>query len=164
MSVKQKILHELKEILWISFYFLCWFGTLMLLKVLLLDEYKIEVNGTSMVILGALIAAKSVIILRNIPLLKNKPAWLSILLRTLLYSFGIFVLLLLEKGFEARHEYDGFFPAVKNILKSSDDYHIWIDTICVFCSLLFFNFGTIVKRYLGNNSFLKILGQPVPEK
>lgn len=74
MSVKQKILHELKEILWISFYFLCWFGTLMLLKVLLLNEYKIEVVGTSMVILGALIAAKSVIILRNIPLLKNKPA------------------------------------------------------------------------------------------
>lgn len=162
MSFKTKLLHELKEIFWVSMYFLCWFGALMLFKVLLLDEYKIEFYGASIVIVGTLIAAKAVIILRKIPLFKNQPAWVDLFVRTLLYMTGIFILLVLEKGFEARHEYGGFIEAMKNVFKTSDVYHIWIDTLCVFGALILFNFGAIIKLHLGEDGFRKILRSPVP--
>jgi hypothetical protein len=61
MSTKDKLLKELKAILLVSLYFLVWFGTLMIIKVLLLSEYRIEFYGASIVIVGALIAAKAVL-------------------------------------------------------------------------------------------------------
>lgn len=103
---------ELKFIFWVSLYFLTWFGALMLIKVLLLNEYKIEFYGASMVVVGALIAAKSVLILENVPLrLHNKPVIIDIILRTILYLAGISIILILERTFEARDEYGGFWNA-----------------------------------------------------
>jgi hypothetical protein len=162
--VKAKLLHELNELFWVSLYFLCWFGALMLIKLLLLHEYKLEFYGASIVFVGALVAAKAVILLKRVPLLKNQPAWLDVVLRTLLYLAGVFVLLVLEKGFEARHEYGGFFAALKNTFKDSNDYHIWINTLCVFGTLFFFNFGEVIKLHLGVDSFLKLLRKPLPKK
>jgi hypothetical protein len=162
MSTKDKLLKELKAILLVSLYFLVWFGTLMVIKVLLLEEYKIEFYGVSVVIVGALIAAKSVLILEHVPLgVSNKPAIVDILLRTFLYLSGVAVILILEHALEARHEYGGFLNALKNLTKSADLYHILVTFICVFWALLFYNLGSVIRGRLGNGGLWKLMISPI---
>lgn len=162
MSTKDKILKELKAILLVTLYFLVWFGTLMVIKVLLLQEYKIEFNGLSIVIVGALIAAKSVLILEHVPLgVNNKPAIVDILLRTFLYLAGVAVILILEHALESRHEYGGFLNALKNLTKSADIYHVLVNVICVFWALFFYNLGSVIKGRLGKGGLLKMMISPI---
>lgn len=146
MSTKDKLLNELKTILLVSLYFLLWFGTLMIIKVLLLSEYRIEFYGASTAIFGALITAKAVLILEHVPLgVNNKPAIVEILLRTFLYLAGVAIILILEHALEARHEYGGFLNALKNLAKSADIYHILVTVICVFWALFFYNLGSVIR-------------------
>lgn len=165
MSTKDRLLEELKAILLVSIYFLVWFGTLMILKVLLLSEYSIEFYGASKVIVGALIAAKAVLILEHVPLgLKNKPAIVAILLRTFFYLAGVAVILILEHALEARHEYGGFLNALKNVTKSADIYHVLVTLICVFGALFFYNLGSVIKGRLGKGGFWEMLISPVQKQ
>ena len=108
----------LKAIFWTTLYFFIWIGSLVLLKTLLLEEYQIEFYGFSIIVVGALIAAKVVLILENVPLgswAKRQPAIAEVIFRTMLYLAGVFVVMILEKSFEARHEYGGFINAMKSL-------------------------------------------------
>lgn len=166
MSFGAKLIKELKLLFWTSLYFFIWFGALMLLKVLMLQEYEFEFYGASMVIVGALVAAKSVMLLENVPLMRSKspPAIVEILLRTLLYMAGVFVILVLEKSIEARHEYGGFFSALKNLASHADRYHIWVNVICMFGAVFVYNTAAAVKAYLGEGGLIKILRNPIAKK
>lgn len=165
MSTKDKLLKELKAILLVTLYFLVWFGTLMIIKVLLLSEYKIEFYGASIVIVGALIAAKAVLILEHVPLgVNNKPAIVDILLRTFLYLAGITIILILERGIEGRHEYGGFVNAIKNLSKGADLYHIVVTVICVFGALFFYNLGSVVRGRLGKGGLWDMMISPVQKQ
>lgn len=68
MSIKQKLKHELKAIVLVTLFFAAWLGSLMGLKVLILEDYHIRFGGFSMVLLGALVLAKVVLILEHVPL------------------------------------------------------------------------------------------------
>ena len=166
MSIGAKLLKELKSLSLTALYFLAWFGALMVLKVLMLHEYKLEFYGATMVIVGALVAAKSVLLLENIPITGSKapPVIVEVLLRTILYMAGVFVILVLEKSIEARHEYGGFLPALKGLAGSADRYHIWVNIICMFGAIFFFNLGSVTKAYLGEGGLWKILLAPVLKK
>lgn len=165
-SFGTKIVNELKSLFWIFLYFFAWFGALMTLKVFLLQEYEFGFYGMSMVLVGALVVAKSVLILGNVPLTgsKSPPAIVEILLKTLLYMLGVFIILVLEKSLEARHEYGGFLPALKGLFSSTDRYHILVNIICIFGAVFFFNLAHAVKPHLGEGGLRKILTQPVPKK
>ncbi len=165
MSAKDKLLKELKAILLVSLYFLIWFGTLMIIKVLLLSEYRIEFYGASIVIVGALIAAKAVLILEHVPLgVNDKPAIVEILLRTFLYLAGITIILILEHAMEASHEYGGFVNAIKNLTKNANSYHIIVNVICVFGALFFYNLGSVVRGRLGKGGLWDIMISPVKKQ
>jgi len=163
--IKEKVLKELKSIFWTSLYFFCWFGALMVIKVLLLREYQIEFIGLSIVVVGALVVAKVVLILEYVrmPFTKNKPAWVEVLTRTFFYLIGVFVIMVLEKAFEARHEYGGILNALQNFTKSVDWYHVWVDIICVMGALLFFNIWTVVKMHYGAGMFRNMMISPLPD-
>ena len=164
MSWKTKLWHELTAIFWTSLYFLAWFGGMMVLKVLLLHEYQLEFYGASMVVVGALVAAKSVLILENVknPRHQNRPAIVLILQRTLLYMLGVFLILVLEKSIESRQEYGGVLIAMKGLFQEADSYHIWANTLCVFGALLFYNLWSVLKKYLGVKDIIHILRSPLP--
>lgn len=162
MSTKNKVLKELKSILLVSLYFLIWFGTFMIIKVLILKDYKIEFYGFSIVVIGALITAKAVLILELVPIrLSNFPAIIAILLRTFLYLLGVTIILILERAFEARNEYGGFMNALKNLNKSVDFYHILVNVICVFGALFFYNLGSVINEKLGKGELWKIINSPI---
>lgn len=165
MSFKKKLIHELKVIFWTTFYFMVWIGVLVLLKTLLLEEYHIGFYEYSIIFVGALVAAKVVLILENVSLgswAKNSPSIVDILIRTFMYLVGIFIVMVLEKAFESRHEYGGFINALKVLSSHKEFYHIFVNTICVFGALLGFNLYSVIKKHYGENWMSKILSTPTP--
>ncbi|MBE0571778.1 MAG: hypothetical protein IH618_09570 [Ignavibacteriaceae bacterium] len=167
MSWKEKLKHELKSVGIATLYFLIWFGFLMLIKVLLLEDYDIEFTGVSMVIVGALVVAKVILIMEYIPLgswVKKQPAYVDVILRTVLYSLGVLVILILEKGFEGSGEYGGFLSSVRQAFNHVDIYHVWVNTIVVFGALLVFNTISIFRKQLGKGGLMRMLLVPPPEE
>ena len=164
MSLKERTVKEIRSIFWTSLYFFTWFGGLMVLKILLLEEYRIEFYGLTAVIVGALVAAKVVLVLEYVPMpfTKGKPAYLDIVSRTLFYLLGVFIVLVLEKSIEARHEYGGVLNALENLKTRTDKYHIWVNTISVLGALLFYNIWSVVKKHFGKGIFRKLMISPVP--
>ena len=165
MSWKEKLKNELISVGIATIYFMIWFGTLMLIKVLLLKDYNIEFTGVSMAIIGALVVAKLILIMEYIPLgswIRKQPAYVDVLIRTTLYTLGIFIILILEKGLEGRTEYGGFISSIKHSFSNVDIYHVWVNTIVVFGALLVFNTISIFRKHLGKGGLLKMLLVPPP--
>jgi len=167
MSIQEKLKHELKAVVLVTLFFAAWLGVFMVLKVLILEDYQIRVGGFSMVLIGALILAKVVLILEHVSLgawLRNYPVLVDVILLTLLYAVGTLVVMLLEKAFESRHEPGGFGPALMKIFQHSDMPHIWANTICVSGGLLFYNLLSSLNRHLGKGGLARVLLLPLRDQ
>lgn len=159
MSIQEKLKHELKAVILVTLYFAAWLGIFMGLKILILEGYQIRFGSVSAVLIGALVLAKVVLILEHVPLggwVKNKPVLVDVILRTLLYAFGTFVVMLLEKAFETRHEQGGFVSALTNVFQHPDMPHIWANTICVTGALLFYNLLSALNQHLGPGGLARV--------
>lgn len=147
-------------------YFGCWIAALLLLKQLVLAEYSIAFHHFSLAIVGALILAKVVLLLEHAPLgswVRSRPAWVVVLVRTILYSCGVALVLVLEKGFEGRHEHGGFGPAVSAVFRAVEGPHIWANTICISGALLGYNMLSVVRLHLGAKKLLQLFTSPLPQ-
>ena len=166
MSVQQKLIQELKAVGLAMAFFGCWIAMLVLIKQLVLAEYNITFHGFSVVLIGALILSKVVLILEHVPLgewIDSRPAWVDVVLRTALYSLGVLIVLLLEKAFETRHEFGGFGAALSNIFQYADIYHVWVNTICLSGALLMYNILTLLRSHYGEGVILRLLSLPKPK-
>ncbi len=162
MSWKKKLAHELKLIALLTLYFGLWIAGLVLIKELLLAEYGISFHHWSVAFIGALILSKAVLILEHVSLPRNIPAWLEIMLRTLLYALGVFAVLALEKGLEGRAEHGGFAGAVVAAFRGVDAPHLIVNTLTISVALLSYNFLNLMRRHLGKGGLRRILLDPVP--
>jgi hypothetical protein len=163
MSIKEKLIHELRAVVLVTLFFAMWLGALMILKFLILEDYHIRLGGFSMVLIGALVLAKVVLILEHVPLgawLRNQPVLVDVILRTILFAFGTFVVMLLEKAFESRHEQGGFGPALMNIFQHRDMPHLWANIICVTGALIFYNLLSVLNRHLGAGGLARVFLSP----
>ena len=166
-SVGEKLKHELKSVLLTTLYFALWFGTLVAIKKLILADYKIPYKGLSIALIGALIMAKVVLLMEYVPLgkwIEKRPAIVDVIVRTLIYGCAVFLVLILEKSFEARHDFGGFFNALTHIGQHPDYPHIWANTICVFWSLLGFNLYAVLKNHFGADGLKQLFWSPPKEK
>ncbi len=162
----QKLKHELTTLGLLMLYFGCWIAGLILLKQLVLAEYHVAFQGLSLALVGALILAKVVLLMEHVSLgdwIRARPAWFDVILRTVLYSFGVVVGLLLEKGLEGRREHGGFGPALSAIYRSADVHHVWANTICISAALLGYNALSVVRRQLGGGVLLTLFLAPLAE-
>jgi hypothetical protein len=167
MALKQRLLHELRAVTTAALYFGCWIAALILLKELVLAEYQIAFHRLSMALVGALILSKVVLVLEHVSFgewLRARPAWVDVILRTALYAAGVVGVLVLEKGFEGRHEHGGFGGAVKAAFEASNALHIWANAICISGALLGYNALTVVRRHVGDGALLKMFLAPLPPK
>jgi hypothetical protein len=167
MGYAQKLQHELMAVISLTLYFGCWLGALVLLKYLILAEYHIAFNHFSVVLVGALVLAKVVLVLEYIPLgswVRTQPAWVDVVLRTTMYAFGVFVVLLLEKTFEARHENNGFGTSLIAVFQQEDGKHVLLNTICLSAALLSYNMLSVVRRRLGKGMLLQMFLMPLPKE
>jgi len=164
LAALQKLKQELIAVIALAAYFGLWLGILILIKYLLLAEYHIGFNKFSVALVGALVLAKVVLVLEHVSLgawVQSRPAWLDVVLRTALYTFGVFILMSLEKAFEIRHEYDGFGTALMSGYQHADAYHVALNTLCVSASLLSYNLLSVVRRRLGKGELLKMFTTPL---
>jgi len=167
MELKQKLKHEAKAVGLAALYFGCWITALIALKELVLAEYEITFRGWSVIAMGALILSKVVLILENVSFgdwLRTRPAWVDVILRTAMYSVGVVIVLVLEKGIEGRHEHGGFVGAVKAGFASADKFHIMANSICLAGALLGYNVISVLRRHLGERGLLKLFLLPLPPK
>jgi hypothetical protein len=167
MSFGQKVKEELWAVVITTLYFGCWILALMVLKWLILAEYAISFQGWSMALVGAVVLAKVVLVLDHFSLggwVRQRPAWLEVLLRTALYTLGVAVVLILEKSFEGRHAAGGFVPALQNLFRQADIHHVWATTICLSGALLVYNAQSVVRRYLGEIGLIRMFLSPLPEE
>lgn len=164
MNFIQKLKNEIRTLLLLTIYFIIWIGVLVILKKLILAEYDIQFKGWSMVLVGALILSKVVSILEHVSLgswVKKQPAYVDVILRTILYSVGVFIVLVLEKGLEGRHEHGGFISSVSYGFDESNIYHIYANTICITGALLVYNILSVIRSHLGEGNLLQIFLSPV---
>lgn len=167
MSIAQKLKHEIVAVVTLTIYFGCWLGMLVLLKYLVLAEYQIAFHDLSVALVGALVLAKVVLVLEHVSLgawVRTQPAWVHVVLRTALYSFGVFVLLLLEKAFEGRHEHGSFSASLMAMFQQADAIHVWLNTLCLSVALLSYNMLTVVRAHLGKGALWRMFLTPLPEE
>lgn len=163
MNVQQKLKHELRAIVMVTLFFAAWLGILMGIKALILEDYHIRFGSFAMVLIGALVLAKVVLIMEHVPLgvwLRNHPVLMDVMLRTILYACGTFVVMLLEKAFESRHDRGGLGPALMNVFQHRDMPHLWANTICVTGALLFYNLLSALNRHLGCGGLARVFLSP----
>jgi hypothetical protein len=73
------------------------------------------------------------------------------------------VVLVLEKGFEGRHEYGGFVQSISTIWAHEDIHHLWVNVIVITSALLIYNMISVVRSHLGDGELLRIFKIPRPE-
>ncbi len=165
MAWQHKLKHELKAVGAAMLYFGAWIGALILLKTLVLAEYEVEFSGWSKALVGALILSKVVLILEHVPLgawVQKRPAWVDVMLRTALYSIGVAVVLVLERGFEGRHEYGGIGAAIRGLFKQADAPHVLVNTLCLSAALFFYNVLTVIRHELGAGGLSRLFFRSGP--
>jgi hypothetical protein len=121
-------------------------------------------RGMSLALLGALVIAKVVLILEHVPLgqwVRRHAALVDVALRTLMYTLGVVVVLLLEKAFESRHENGGFGAALAKVFQHRDIPHVWANTICVGSALLVFNALAVLRHHLGMGRLIPLFLKPL---
>jgi hypothetical protein len=139
----------------------------MSLKWLILADYRIEFHGFSLILVVVLVLAKVVLVLEHVPLgtwVRNRPALVDVIFRTVLYALGVIVVLLLEKAFDGRHEYGGFGPSLMAVFQHVDIYHVWANAICLSGALLGYNMLSVIRRNLGGGGLMRMFLSPLPEE
>lgn len=167
MGLRQRLIHELKAVGLTTLYFGCWLAALLVLKQFILAEYHIEFSGMSKAVVGALILSKVVLVMQHVPLgtwERRQSAWVDVVLRTALYALGVLVVLVLEKGFEGRHEYGGFIPSLRALFRYSNMPHVWANVICLSGALLGYNVLFVIRRHLGTGVLVRMFLTPLPEE
>jgi hypothetical protein len=163
MSFKQKLKHECKALGLAFLYFGCWVAVLAVLKQLILAEHQIEFRGWSLALVGTLVLSKVVVVLEHVPLgpwIQARPAWVEVLVRTILCAVGVLVALLLEKAFEGRHEHGGFGASLMAVFQNVEVHRVWANTIWVSCALLGYNVLSTVRRHLGEGGLVRLFLSP----
>lgn len=152
MSVKEKLVRELKDLGLITLYFALWIGVIMLLKKLLLAQYGIQFSALALALVGTLLLAKVVLIMEHIPMgtwVGRQPAIVPVLLRTLLYALGVLIVLSLERAFEARHKYGSFARALAEVYQHPEYSRVLFNTICLTLALLGYNILSVLRQHFG---------------
>jgi hypothetical protein len=165
MGFRQKLIREIKEIILVALYFALWLGVLVIIKEFILESYHIEFHGISKALIGSLVLAKVVLILEHVslgPWERKLPAVVVVLLRTALYALGVFIVVLLERGLEGRHEHGGFIPALVAIFQGVDVYHVVANVIVLSGALLVYNLWFVVRRHLGEGGLVRLYLSPIP--
>jgi len=167
VTLQQKLKDEIKAVAVTTLYFATWLGCLVLLKKFILAEYQIAFHGLSVALIGALVLAKVVLVLEHVSLgtwVRTHTALIDVVLRTVLYAFGVFVVLVLERAFEGRHEYGGFGSSMMALFRHAQDHHVWANTICLTSALLGYNVLSVIRRHLGEGGLIRLFLSPLPEE
>jgi len=152
MSATEWVKHELLEVGAATLYFLIGFILILVLFKLLLDQYDIQLVALSKAVIGALICAKVVVLLKNRKIMQvfsDWPGYGTVLYKTLVYDVGLFVILLLEKTIERYGEAGSVGAALKQVFETRDIHHVMAVALMASVMFLFYNATGELSRRLG---------------
>lgn len=146
------IAREVREAIPSFLFFLVVLGLGRLTKVLLLDEYQLTVTGTAVVVVGALILAKAVLVADALPItnafarraLIQSVAWKSVVyyLITLVFHY-------LEEIIPLVHKYGGVAAAHERLIDEVSWPHIGVVQLWVAFAVVLYATGVELIRAIG---------------
>lgn len=158
-----KFLHwlreEIRSVALVTLYFAVCFVLILLMKQFWLAEYGIRFSGLTIALLAALVTAKVIIVLDHVPLtrwLGGAPGIVLVLVRSAVYTAVVLLVMLLEKAFEARAEYDGFTSALVNIFQHPELPQLYATTIAVGLAFIAYNAFETVRQGIGHDRFVAL--------
>jgi hypothetical protein len=89
-------------------------------------------------------------------LVQRQPPVVDVCLRTLLYTIGVWIVIILEKLFERRHDAGGIGDSISYLFSHRDIYHVWATTIGSGVSIFVYNSFSVVQRLLGRHGLAKL--------
>jgi len=150
VSATEWIRHEIREVSAATLYFLIGFGLILVLFKLLLDQYDIHLVAVSKAVIGALICAKVVVLLKNRRVMQrfsDGPGYVAVLFKTVVYDVGLFAILLIEKTIERYGEAGGVGAALRHVFETRDIHHVLAVALMASVMFLFYNaFGELGSR------------------
>jgi len=153
--------HELRQIGLVTLYFFFCFGVVLTLKKLLLAEYQIEFYAMSATVVGALVAAKIVVVLdktrAGTRFDATRPLWLSVLYKTVVYSLAAAAVLSLEKVFHAYREAGQLGQALTEVWMHRDRNVILAKVICVGLAFAGYHLYAGLDRRLGEGTLRRLV-------
>ena len=161
MSLAQTAKRELKEVGLVTIYFLVCFGIVLLLKKLFLEEYQVEFYALSAVVIGALVAAKVVVILDKTRVGTrfddNHSVGVAATYKTACYAVATFVVLFAEKLFHAYRETSALGPAVVDVWEHRDRNVMLAKAIVVGIAYVGYHLYAGVDRRLGKGKLVRTI-------
>ncbi|MGH7381190.1 MAG: hypothetical protein ACREKR_03040 [Candidatus Methylomirabilales bacterium] len=153
--------HELRQIGLVTLYFFFCFGVVLTLKKLLLADYQIEFYAMSATVVGALVAAKIVVVLdktrAGTRFDATRPLWLSVLYKTVVYSLAAAAVLSLEKVFHAYREAGQLGQALTEVWMHRDRNVILAKVICVGLAFAGYHLYAGLDRRLGEGTLRRLV-------
>ena len=153
--------HELRQIGLVTLYFFFSFGVVLTLKKLLLADYQIEFYAMSATVVGALVAAKIVVVLdktrAGTRFDATHPLWLSVLYKTVVYSLAAAAVLSLERVFHAYREAGQLGQALTEVWMHRDRNVILAKVICIGLAFAVYHLYAGLDRRLGEGTLRRLV-------
>ena len=157
------LIAEIKKIWLLATFFAIAFLYILWIMKLYLKSYEIDTYNISKAIIGALFAAKAVLILDKTPLVRpfnHFPRVVNLLYRTFLYSLAVILLGNLEAIIHAFNESHNWQTAWSLFLSQRDINRFWATNLCLALVFLFYNSLAAIEAHLGQGWLVKFLFQP----
>ncbi|MGI9533271.1 hypothetical protein [Lutimonas sp.] len=155
------IVHEFKEMVWITLYFLFAFGFVALIKFLVLSQNKIEYYRVIGVLAGAAIMSKIIMILDKTKLakaFKEDALYKNILFKTVLYTVVAVLFVWLEHAVKIWINADyNWAETLHEIQTHRDPNQMALVISASFVTLLIYNTFGSIREYLGEKSLMRWL-------
>lgn len=154
------VAHELREAIPSFLFFLVVLALGRITKVLLLEEYHLTVTGTAVVVVGALILAKAVLVADALPIsnlfarraLVHSVAWKSVV-----YYLITFVFHYLEELIPLVRKYGGVAAAQAHLLEDVSWPHFWVVQLWIVFAVVLYTIGAELIRAIGNDRVREML-------
>ena len=161
MEILAKLQKEVQHIGWVTLYFFICFSIILTLKKLLLASYHIEFYALSMVVIGALLAGKIVVVLDKTGIATRfdamYPLGVAAMYKTLIYCLITFVVLLAEKLFHTYKETHTVNEAFVKVWAHHDRNVIFAKILCIILIYFLYHLYRGIDRRLGEGTLLRMV-------
>ncbi len=159
MSVGERVRQEIREIGLVTLYFLTCFLFFLTLKKLVLDEYDVEISVLGTAAIGAVVAAKVVILLGKTPLgnfFVSDRRVIHVLWRSIVYTAIVFVVTLAERVFDLYREKDTLAVALRETWSGETTDHFLAMNLAVAASLVAYNAFAEIDHQMGEGALRRL--------
>ena len=159
MSALERIRQEVREIVFVTVYFLGCFLLFLSLKKLLLEQYDIEISIFTTAVIGALVVAKVVVLLDKTSLghqFRDQRLFVRILWRSFAYTAIVFGVTVAERLFHLYRESGELGSAAGKLWADKDFDHFLAMNISIGLSFLAYNVFSEIDRHMGEGTLCSL--------